>query len=370
MSQIDSGFGPWVSIDRSALRHNLARVREAAPACGVWAVIKANAYGHGMETVAACLQEVDGFALARLDEALQLRAAGITKPLLILEGVHSVEELLTASHAGLEIVVHHQDQLQLLQTTSLEKPVCVWLKLDTGMHRLGFSAVTFDPALQQLKACNNVAEMGVMTHLANADDRLDLTTKRQCKAFDQATQSLDLPRSCANSAGILGFPDSHCDWVRPGIMLYGVSPFNNSIGLDEGLKPVMNFEGSLIAVKKLQKGDRVGYGGSYECPQAMTVGVIGVGYGDGYPRHAAPGTAVLVNGERAEIVGRVSMDMITVDLSYQPTARVGDPVLLWGDGLPVDEVAQQAGTIAYELLCGITARVKRITIDDQEEDLA
>lgn len=370
MTQMDSGFGPWVSIDCAALRHNLARVREAAPACGVWAVIKANAYGHGLEAVAASLHEADGFALARLDEALQLRAAGITKPLLILEGVHAADELLTASHAGLEIVVHHQDQLQLLQTISLEKPVGVWLKLDTGMHRLGFSLDTFDAALQQLKTCASVAEIGVMTHLANADDRLDLTTRKQCEVFENLTQTLGLPRSCANSAGILGFPDSHYDRVRPGIMLYGISPFNNSIGLDEGLKPVMTFGGSLIAVKQLQAGDRVGYGGTYECPQAMTVGVIGVGYGDGYPRHAAPGTAVLVNGERAEIIGRVSMDMITVDLSYQPAARVGDPVILWGEGLPVEEVAQQAGTIAYELLCGITARVKRMMINDQGEDLA
>ena len=367
MSQ-DSGLTPWVTIDHAALRHNLDRVRHAAPHSAIWAVIKADAYGHGMERVAATLHSADGFAVARLDEALCLRAVGITKPVLVLEGIHSTDELILASKAGLEIVLHHASQLDILSTVKLSMPIAVWLKLDTGMHRLGFDAEQSGSALRLLQQAVCVDEVGLMTHLANADDRTDPVTAQQITLFEQLAAGSDLPRSCANSAGILSFTTSHHDWVRPGVMLYGASPFADSSGLQEGLKPVMTLRSSLISVKRLQKGDRIGYGGTYECPEAMLIGVVGIGYGDGYPRHAQPGTPVLVNGQRLPLIGRVSMDMITLDLRHLPDAQVGDPVILWGDGLPVEEIAESAGTISYELFCGITSRVRRVDLSLDEAE--
>jgi len=356
------GLTPWVTIDHAALRFNLNRVRQTAPNSAIWAVIKADAYGHGMERVAATLCEADGFAVARLDEALCLRADGITKPILILEGIHSVDELREASRAGLEVVLHHASQLEILSSAELTSPIATWLKLDTGMHRLGFSAEEFGSVLQQLQQISGVDEIGLMTHLANADDQTDSTTEEQLTLFEELVTGCGCPLSSANSAGILGFPASHHDWVRPGIMLYGASPFADSTGSQLGLKPVMTLRGSLISVKQLKKGDRVGYSGTYEAVEAMPIGVVGIGYGDGYPRHATAGTPVLVNGQSLPLIGRVSMDMITVDLRQQPDAQVGDPVILWGEGLPAEQIAELSDTIAYQLFCGITNRVRRVDL--------
>jgi alanine racemase len=360
------GLTPWVTIDHAALRFNLNRVRQTAANSAIWAVIKAGAYGHDMERVAHTLSDADGFAVARLDEALRLRAAGITKPILILDGIHSTEELRRASKANLEIVLHHASQLEILSSVKLESPISVWLKIDTGMHRLGFSAEEFDGVLQQLQQIEGVNKIGLMTHLANADDQSDPTTEQQLNRFDQLVAGKTLPLSAANSAGILGFPDSHYDWVRPGIMLYGASPFLGSTGPELGLKPVMTLRSSLISVKQLKKGDRVGYSGTFETPEDMPVGVVGIGYGDGYPRHAKTGTPLLVNGQPLPLIGRVSMDMITVDLRQQPNAQVGDPVILWGEGLPAEEIAEASDTIAYQLFCGIAKRVRRVDLSLDE----
>lgn len=344
-------------IDLAALRHNLDRVRGAAPGRRIMAIIKANAYGHGMSRVAECLNDVDAFAVARLEEALQLRQAGISTPIVLLEGFLEANELsdITANH--LQIVIHHEYQVQVLERTRSAKPVIAWLKIDTGMHRLGVRIEQAADLWQRLQRCSAVGELRVMTHLASADDRSCEQTEQQLDTFRQAIGGMEGAISIANSAGILGWPRSHGDWVRPGIMLYGVSPFMAGKGEEEGLQPVMTLRSRLIAINQARKGDAVGYGASWVCPEDMWVGVVACGYGDGYPRHAVPGTPVLVNNVRVPLIGRVSMDMICVDLRQQPRADVGDPVVLWGKGLPVEEVALRASTIPYELLCGVTGRV-------------
>lgn len=347
------------TIDLQALRHNLSRAREAAPSSRLMTVIKANGYGHGLLRVARALADADAYAVACLEEAMELREAGIATPIILLEGFVDVSELLLASRHEIEAVVHHPAQIEMLERTPLPRPVRVWLKVDSGMHRLGFAPAAATAAWRRLMGCAGVAaRIGLVTHLANADDRRDPYTLTQLETFRSVLPEVDAERSIANSAGILGWPQTHSEWVRPGIMLYGVSPFVDGRGEQEGLIPVMTCDTRLIAVNHYRKGDAVGYGGSWICPEDMRVGVAAIGYGDGYPRHAASGTPVLVNGRRASLVGRVSMDMITIDLRSVPEAQVGDPVVLWGKGLPVEEVAQHSSTIAYELLCGLTQRVK------------
>ena len=351
-------------IDLSALRHNLLISRQAAPNAKQMAIIKAHAYGHGMVYVAQALAEqADAFGVALIEEAIPLREAGISKPILLLEGLTDSKDLPLIRGFRLQTVVHHESQVAMLEASDGE-PVPVWLKIDTGMHRLGFAPEKAAAIYQRLLACDSVAKpIHLMTHLANADDREDQYTAQQLKTFYEAitfkdNESADVVCSIANSAGILGWPDSHADWVRPGIMLYGVSPFVDSTAAEHDLKPVMTLQSELIAVNHFKKGDSVGYGGSWTCPEDMPVGVVAIGYGDGYPRHAKPGTPILVNGQRTQLIGRVSMDMVTVDLRHQAKANVGDPVVLWGKGLPVEEVADYAGTIAYELLCSVTNRVQ------------
>lgn len=351
------------SIDLSALRHNLQRVKQLAPQSKVIAVIKADGYGHGLVRVAKALDEADSFGVASLDEALQLRSKNIRKTVVLLEGVFEASEFSKAGLQNAEVVIHHIAQLDMLEeyartASNAASRISVWLKVDTGMHRLGFPPDIVQIAWQRLQAIPLVKEVYLMTHLANADDLNDNTTEKQLQAFDAATQGLQAPKSIANSGGIIGWSTSHADYVRAGIMLYGVTPFNTGTGLDHDLKPVMTLSSELIAVNFLKKGSPIGYGGTYVCPDDMNVGVVAIGYGDGYPRHAKSGTPVLVNGQRTQLVGRVSMDMICVDLSGQPDAKVGDPVILWGEGLPVEEVARSADTIGYELLCHVTQRVK------------
>lgn len=345
-------------IDTKALQHNLGRVRAAAPDSRVIAVIKADGYGHGMTRVAHALSAADAFGVARLAEALALREAGIAHRLLLLGGVTSTEELHVAAQKRIQLVVHHDEQIELLEKSRLATPVQVWLKLDIGMHRLGFLADRFAQAWQRLNDCSVVSGTPkIMAHFSNADDRADTTTAEQLAYFERISQAWSAERSLANSAAILSKPQSHYQWVRPGIMLYGVSPFTDDFAEAEDLHPVMTLSTQLIAIKSLRQGDKVGYGGTWQCPTDMSIGIAAIGYGDGYPRHAASGTPVMLRGQRSQIIGRVSMDMIAIDLRHIPDAAVGDRVTLWGRGLPVEEIAEYANTIPYELLCSVTRRV-------------
>jgi len=348
-----------VLIDLTALRHNLQQVRRAAPGCRVMAAVKADGYGHGLAQVARALEESDGFGVASLDEALLLRSAGITAPIILLEGFFHPDELPLIEQHQLDPVLHHAAQIEALQQAGLKGPLRAWLKVDTGMHRLGVAPQATAELWQKMQAIPGVDAVGQMTHLACADELGSEATRRQLALFAEATSGLGGVKSIANSAGILGWPESHADMVRPGIMLYGVSPFVSGRAAEHELRPVMTFTSELIVVEQRNAGDAIGYGATWTCPEAMPVGVVAVGYGDGYPRHAPNGTPVLVNGRRVPMVGRVSMDMITVDLRSQPQAQAGDPVVLWGEGLPAEEVAEAAGTIAYELFCGVTPRVRR-----------
>ncbi len=352
-------------IDLDAWRYNLDRVRDAAPGCRVVAVVKADAYGHGLEYVAVALGAADAFGVASLEEAISLRESGITKTILLLEGFFSRDELDAISRHGFEVVIHHPGQIEQLEHISISRPLRVWLKIDTGMHRLGFPWGDTQKVYQRLRANGSrVADIRLMTHLACADDLSDKRTLEQLSGFRQACRGITTETSIANSAGILAWPETHGDWVRPGIMLYGISPFPGSTAKDDGLRPVMTLETRLIAITHCGKGECVGYGATWTCPENMSVGVAAIGYGDGYPRHSPMGAPVLVNSRRIPLVGRVSMDMITLDLRDQPEAKPGDPVVLWGPGLPVEEVAAGAGTIAYELVCGITGRVPRVAVGD------
>jgi alanine racemase len=347
-------------IDTAALRHNLQQVKICAPNSQIMAVVKANGYGHGAVRIALALDaNVETFAVCCLEEALQLRGAGITKPIVLLEGFFRVEELAIIGQHNLQIVIHTATQFKQLLEAQLEQPIHVWIKVDTGMHRLGFAPNDLESIYKLLKQSEPIAKpIRLMSHLACADDRQDQTTIEQTQIFMDLVRHLGIEASLANSAGILGWIQTHADWVRPGIMLYGVSPFGDSTSKKEGLQPVMQLQSALISVKHYRKGEAIGYGASWRCPQTMPVGVVAVGYADGYPRHAPTGTPVLVNGHRVPLVGRVSMDMITVDLRSQPNAQIGDPVVLWGKQLPVEEIANHAGTIAYELLCHVSSRVK------------
>ncbi len=351
-------------IDLQALRHNLARVRSLAPASRVMAVIKADAYGHGMLSVAQALEQADGFAVTCVAEALYLRDAGIRHPLLVLQGFADADDLSAIVENGISAVVHEPNQLKLLEATSLTKPINTWLKIDTGMRRLGFDPADTERIYQRLCALSMVRNMPtLMTHLAYADDRADPRTRLQLAQFDQIVAKLKVESSIANSAAVLRLPASHRQWVRPGIMLYGSSPFLDGDAEHDGLKPAMTLQAPLIAIKRCRRGDTVGYGGSYTCPEDMPIGVAAIGYGDGYPRHAPSGTPVLIGGKRAQLVGRVSMDMITIDLRNIKAPMVGDQVIAWGQGLSVDEVARHAGTISYEILCNAGHCVTREDLD-------
>lgn len=347
------------TIDLAALRHNWQQVKMLAPKSAILAMIKANAYGHGAVQIAKTLDKTEGFGVASCEEALQLRDAGIQQSIILMTGVRTAEELKFAEKWQLDTVVHHVSQLELLQKVSLSHPITVWLKIDTGMHRLGIPLSQAESVYQALMQLASVTKpIHLMTHLADADDIQKTTTQLQINDFKKVTANFSGPKSMANSAGILAWPETHQDFVRPGIMLYGVSPLLGQIGSAHQLQPVMTLTSRLIAVNQLRRGDHVGYGGTWTCPEDMSVGVVAIGYGDGYPRHAKNGTPVLINGVICPLAGRVSMDMITVDLRPLPTAKVGDVVTLWGEGLPAELVAKSAETIAYELFCNISSRVK------------
>jgi alanine racemase len=347
------------TIDLAAIRHNLARVREYAPQSRVMAAIKADAYGHGAVPIGRALEQagVDAFAVACLEEALVLREAGLGTPITLLEGVLSLEEAEQAARLNLQVVVHGFWQLQLLQRLPPERPLTLWFKLDSGMHRLGFPPAAAPELLAALQARPAWTLAGWITHLACADETGNPMTQRQVDVFERSLQGLPGPRSIANSAGLIAWPQARADWVRPGLMLYGASPMPGQTGADLGLRPAMCVESRLIAVHELEAGETVGYGATFRCPERMRVGVVAVGYADGVHRILPTGAPVLIHGQRVPMVGRVSMDMITVDLRVLPQAQVGDTVTLWGPGLPAEEVAGWAGTLAYELFCGLTNRV-------------
>lgn len=349
-------------IDLPALRHNLSCVRRAAPDSRLMAVIKANAYGHGMRQVARALRGgADAFAVARCAEAMELRADGLASPIVLLSGFADPAELELCSLERLQPVVHDPTQIRMLERARLQRPVRIWLKVDTGMHRLGLSVEQAPGALQLLSKLASVARpLRLMTHFAAADDLEDGYTRTQLRRFRGLIGTgLAKEFSAANSAAVLAHPDSHLDWVRPGIMLYGASPFMGGVAEADGLRGAMTLETRLIAVKDLAAGEPVGYGCTWRAPFDTRLGVAAIGYGDGYPRHLPSGTPVLVNGRRVSLVGRVSMDLITIDLENDPDARVGDRVVLWGEGLAVEEVARAAGTIPYELVTRLGSRVRR-----------
>ncbi len=349
-----------VELSRAALQHNAKKAREYAPKSKLIAVIKANAYGHGAGQVAKILApEVDAFAVARLDEALVLRESGIKQRILVLQGFLQAEELPIFQQEQLDAVVHSEYQVELLEKSQLSGRLSVWLKIETGMNRLGVQPSQFKSLLMRLRTCVSVADdIQFMTHFANADDRKDPKTKQQEACFLTTIKGEAGDRSVANSAAIIAWPSAHLEWNRAGLMLYGASPIIGEKASSLGLMPVMTFYARVIAIKQVKKGEAVGYGSSWQAPKDMLLAVISAGYGDGYPRHAKAGAYVLVNNQLASLVGRVSMDMLTVDLTGCSQVNVGDKVTLWGEGLPIDEIANSANTISYTLMCGVTTRVK------------
>ena len=341
-------------IDLSALERNLHVARRLTSA-RIMAVIKANAYGHGLLHTAEALKAADGFALLDLGDAVRLREAGFRQTILLLEGVFSADDIVLLAEYDISIVLHSPHQIAMLDAYPRRGNLSLWLKVNTGMNRLGFSPQEVPAVMSQLKAHAAVRDVTLMTHFASADNADGVAV--QLERFNTLAAGYNAPRSLANSAALLRYPATHADWVRPGIMLYGASPFAENSAQELGLRPVMTLSSEIISVREIQSGDQVGYGGLFRADRKMRVGVVACGYADGYPRHAPTGTPVLVNGQRTQTLGRVSMDMLSVDLSGLPDAGIGSPVTLWGEGMPVDEVARAAGTISYELLCALAARV-------------
>jgi alanine racemase len=342
-------------IHRGALRHNFGVVKALAPRSRVWAVVKADAYGHGIRRVARALDGADGLALLELDAALELRAAGEKRPMLLLEGFFFSRELAQIASNRLTAVVHSLEQVAMLEKARLDPKIAVYLKVNTGMNRLGLEEKEFRTALARLQACTCVGDITLMTHFADTEGGDGM--RQQLGRFNAMVSGIGLARSLANSAAILRCPETHADWVRPGIMLYGCSPFSDSSAEGLGLRPAMTLTSEIIAVRELAAGTAIGYGWTFTAPSPMRVGVVACGYGDGYPRHAPTGTPIFVAGKRTRTVGRVSMDMLFADLTGIPTAAVGSTVMLWGEHISADEVATRAGTVSYELLCGLGRRV-------------
>lgn len=347
-------------IDTEALRSNLRTIRRHAGGARVMAVVKANAYGHSLVSTALALPEADAFAVARLEEGVVLREAGVRQPIVLLEGVFSAEQLLEAARQEFQIVVHNAMQVALLEQFTGSHRFIIWLKIDTGMNRLGFRAEEFASVVARLRALRVPArEIRMLTHLARADERDCRMTTDQLERFDSLIAGLNATTSIANSAGILGWPLRMGDWVRPGLALYGVSPFADEPASSFGLQPVMTLESTVITTRKVPAGECVGYGSAWQAHRPSKIAIVAGGYGDGVLRSLANGAPVLVNGQRAPLVGRVSMDMIAVDVTDLPGVEVGTRCVLWGKGLDVQEVAAHAATVPYELLCGVRQRVPR-----------
>ncbi|MGH8192048.1 MAG: alanine racemase [Rhodanobacteraceae bacterium] len=346
------------TIHLDALRANLARVRSLAESAKVMAVVKADAYGHGLERCARAFSGADAFGVASIADGLRLRAAGHRQRIVVLSGPDAASDLAEMRRLQLEAVIHHNSQLAMLEAEHGGEPLKVWLKLDTGMHRLGFPADRVVELHARLRALSAVdPSIVLMTHFASSDEFSNDFTARQTKVFLDATDGLPGERALSNSAGLLGWPDARGDWVRVGGLLYGLSVAMGKSGADFGFAPAMTLTTRLVSVKRVARGERIGYGVAWECPEDMPVGVAAIGYGDGYPRSAPSGTPVLVGDAPAAVIGRVSMDLLTLDLRQAPAAKVGDVVTLWGSQLPVEVIAQHASTISYELTCGVTRRV-------------
>ena len=343
------------TLSLAALRHNYAVAKRMAARARVYAVVKANAYGHGLERATRALADADGFATVELDGAIATRDRGYRGPILLLEGFFEASELEAIGQENLSAVVHNDEQLRMLEVAKLADPIDVFFKVNTGMNRLGFAPDVARDRLARLERAKSVKSITLMTHFATADGPEGI--EEAMRRFDAVTKGIAKPRSLANSAGIFAHPGSHADVVRLGICLYGATPFADRDAESLGLKPAMTLTSELIAVQDLRAGETIGYGGTFRVEKPMKVGVVACGYADGYPRHAPSGTPVLVGGVRTKTAGRVSMDMLTVDLAGVADARVGTPVTLWGDGLPIDDVAVPAGTVGYELMCALAARV-------------
>lgn len=352
-----------VCIDLQALHANVDRIKQHTPAT-LMAVIKADAYGHGALAIARSLQSaVEKFAVSSVDEAIELRDSGIQTPILVLEGVFATDEISLAVEHQLELVVHQPQQINWLIASPQAKHLPLWIKVDTGMHRLGFNLMQAQEVLAQLRDANVTTQLQLMSHFASADQPNSALTQTQIRRFDHMRQVLQaefgaIPASMANSAALLALPNSHFEWVRPGLLLYGVSPFRQKQPIE--LLPVMTFESQVIAVREIEAGESVGYGHSWTANAKATIVTVAAGYGDGYPRNAKSGTPVLINGQRAKLVGRVSMDMISVDVTDLSNIEIGSHVELWGKSLDVNEVAYWADTIGYELVTRMPPRVPKV----------
>lgn len=352
------------TIHLGALRHNLARLRALAGDAKVMAVVKADGYGHGLERVARALSAADAFGVACIADGQRLRASGVRQRIVVLSGIDEPADIAEMHRLELESAIHHPAQIDWLAADRDPRPLRVWLKLDSGMHRLGFAPGEARAAHARLRALPNVdPAIGLMTHFANSDVFADAQTTHQIETFEATFSGFGGERALSNSAAVLGWERARGDWVRPGGLVYGISVVDGRTAADFGFRPAMTFSSKLIAINRIAAGEPVGYAATWQCPEDMDVGVIQVGYGDGYPRSATAGTPVLVDGIRVPIVGRVSMDLISVDLRMAPKARIGDRVVLWGEGLPVEEIAAHAGTIGYELTCGMTRRVRFLEDD-------
>ncbi len=349
------------TTDLAAMRANLSRARAVAPGSKIWAVVKADAYGHGLQNGLKGFADADGLSLIEFDCAVRLRDLGWTRPIMMMQGMFESSDLKLIVEHRLQPVIHTAEQLEMLEAFASPIPVDVHLKINTGMNRLGFPAEQARDVWQRLSAMPSVGKVSMITHFANADQATaDPDVEEQMRRFRLAIEGLPGEVSVSNSPATLLHPELRCDWIRPGVMLYGGSPGGGSAE-SFGLKPAMRLSSRLIAVQSLRPGDSVGYGSLFRAEHGMRIGIVACGYADGYPRHAPTGTPVVVNGRRTRLLGRVSMDMLNVDLTDLPDTGVGAEVMLWGDGLPVDEVAQAAGTIGYELMCAITPRVQRAT---------
>ena len=344
------------TINQQALRHNLAVVRRAAPYSRVWSVVKANAYGHGIACSWQALAETDGFALLNLEEAILLREQGWKKPILLLEGFFQSEELALLDRYRLTTSIHSNWQIQALARAQLSAPLDIYVKINSGMNRLGFRPEQLHAVWKKLRSLENVGEMTLMAHFAEAEKADGLIEPLQ--RIERAAEGLEAPRSLSNSAATLWHPEAHFDWVRPGIVLYGASPSGQWRDIaSTGLKPVMTLASEIIGVQQLSAGDGVGYGYRYHASDEQRIGIVACGYADGYPRHASTGTPISVDGVITRTLGAVSMDMIMVDLTPCPQAGIGSQVELWGEQVKIDDVAHAAGTVGYELMCALAPRV-------------
>ncbi len=348
------------TINLQALKSNFTLVKKLANKSKVMAVLKANAYGHGLIEVANALEQTDGISVLDLDEAIKLREAGFNQTILLLEGFFEVNEVKVASKLGLNVTVHNQVQIDLIDQAKPINPIDIHLKINTGMNRLGFSPNEIDYLLESLNSNQYVGEITLMTHFSTADEKVGIN--KQLNIFTKISNNYNYDSSVANSAALIKYPESRLDWVRPGIMLYGASPCEDISAESIGLKPVMNLMSQVIAIQHINIGDSVGYGSVFRAQKSMKVGVVACGYADGYPRHASTGTPVFIDNVFTTTIGRVSMDMLYVDITNIPNIDIGSSVELWGSHVPVDEIAKHSNTVGYELLCSISAS-KRVPLD-------